>query len=58
MKMERFRDRGIDFEEKFSEISHLAVSVGSKQAVDELTEAIRENGFTVMSNPRPTGDGY
>ena len=39
-------------------ITHLAFSVGSKEKVNQLTEHIRVDGFTVVSNPRITGDGY
>ena len=37
---------------------HLAFSVGSKQAVDDLTAALKSDGFEVISGPRTTGDGY
>ncbi len=46
------------FEEKHFGISHFAISVGSKQDVDELTLSLGERGFTVASHPRKTGDGY
>ncbi|MDF0717398.1 VOC family protein [Muricauda sp. 334s03] len=39
-------------------LAHFAISVGSKQKVDALTESIRKNGFTVIGEPRTTGDGY
>jgi lactoylglutathione lyase len=38
--------------------AHIAVSVGSEQEVDALTERLREDGYTVCSSPRRTGDGY
>lgn len=38
--------------------SHIALSVGSKESVDAITDRLRENGFLVKSNPRTTGDGY
>ena len=38
--------------------AHIAFSVGSKGQVDELTERLRAAGFTVVSGPRTTGDGY
>ncbi len=44
--------------EKFSGISHFAISVGTKEKVDELTERIREMKLPVVSEPRKTGDGY
>ena len=43
---------------EFLGIAHLAFSVGSKGKVDTLTEALRADGFRVMSGPRTTGDGY
>lgn len=38
--------------------AHIAFSVGSKKAVDELTERLRRSGFEIISGPRTTGDGY
>lgn len=37
---------------------HIAFSVGSKAAVDELTAKLKSDGFEVVSGPRTTGDGY
>lgn len=37
---------------------HLSFSVGSKEAVDELTQRLRSDGYAVLSGPRTTGDGY
>ena len=37
---------------------HIAFSLGSKEAVDELTEKMRKDGYSVISGPRTTGDGY
>ncbi|MDR2975831.1 MAG: VOC family protein [Streptococcaceae bacterium] len=38
--------------------AHLAVSLGSKKAVDQLTQRLQSDGYTVKSAPRTTGDGY
>lgn len=38
--------------------THLAISVGSKEAVDELTERLRRGSFKIAGEPRVTGDGY
>ncbi|MFT3877295.1 MAG: VOC family protein [Propioniciclava sp.] len=38
--------------------NHLALSVGSTTAVDELTARLRHDGFEILSGPRTTGDGY
>jgi lactoylglutathione lyase len=37
---------------------HLAIGVGSKEAVDSLTERLRNDGYVVVREPRTTGDGY
>lgn len=37
---------------------HIAFSLGSKSAVDELTERLKADGYEVISDPRTTGDGY
>jgi lactoylglutathione lyase len=39
-------------------IAHFAISVGSKEAVNELTEKLRADHYTIESEPRTTGDGY
>lgn len=37
---------------------HMAMNVGSKQKVDELTARLKADGYEVVSGPRTTGDGY
>ena len=37
---------------------HVAFSLGSETAVDELTERIEQAGYEVVEGPRRTGDGY
>ncbi len=39
-------------------LAHLAISVGGKEAVDALTERLRKDGYTILSEPRTSGDGY
>lgn len=39
-------------------LNHLAISVGSKENVDELTNFLREKGIQIIEEPRTTGDGY
>jgi lactoylglutathione lyase len=39
-------------------LTHLAISLGSEDAVNELTERLRSDGVTVLDGPRRTGDGY
>lgn len=38
--------------------SHVALSVGSKEAVLETTRRITQAGYPLYSAPRSTGDGY
>lgn len=38
--------------------AHMAFRIGSKEAVDALTEQLRADGYAVISGPRTTGDGY
>lgn len=39
-------------------IAHLAMSVGSVEEVNKLTEKLRSHGFPILGEPRTTGDGY
>lgn len=39
-------------------IIHFAISTGSKKKVDDLTEELRRDGFSIVGEPRTTGDGY
>jgi lactoylglutathione lyase len=39
-------------------LTHFAVSLGSEQQVNELTERLRGDGHAVVDGPRRTGDGY
>lgn len=38
--------------------THIAVSVGSRKAVDALTARLNAGGYPTLSGPRVTGDGY
>ena len=39
-------------------VAHFAISVGGKEAVNQLTERLRADNYTIESEPRTTGDGY
>ncbi len=39
-------------------LAHIAFSLGSKDAVDRLTQCLKQDGYRVVSGPRTTGDGY
>ena len=38
--------------------THLAFSLGGREAVDALTARLAADGYEVKSGPRVTGDGY
>ena len=39
-------------------LTHIAISVGNKEKVDQLTDLIRNKGYKIIGEPRTTGDGY
>ena len=39
-------------------LTHIAISLGSEQLVDELTQRLKNDGFPILDGPRRTGDGY
>ena len=51
--VEVMTDKGVEIG-----LAHLAISVGSKEKVDQLTTRLRANGFSIVGEPRTTGDGY
>lgn len=38
--------------------AHFTISLGSKDAVNALTERLRTDGYTIEGEPRTSGDGY
>jgi lactoylglutathione lyase len=43
---------------QFTGLIHFAISVGTEESVDSLTNRLRKDGYEVVSGPRRTGDGY
>ena len=39
-------------------LSHFAIALGSKQKVDDLTHNLRIKGYSILGEPRTTGDVY
>lgn len=37
---------------------HIALNVGDKKAVDDLTAKLQDDGIFIVAPPRKTGDGY
>lgn len=44
--------------DQFTGLIHFAISLGSKENVDGITEQFRKDGFEIVNGPRYTGDGY
>ena len=60
-RIELMNNPGVADPEKAGERTgyiHIAFSLGSKEAVDELTARLEGDGYEVVSGPRTTGDGY
>ncbi|HIZ32721.1 MAG TPA: VOC family protein [Candidatus Bacteroides merdigallinarum] len=38
-------------------LAHFAIAVGSQETVNVLTERLRADGYTILGEPRMTGDG-
>lgn len=58
MQMPHIPDSTNDIYAQFTGLIHFAISVGSKEMVDNLTEKLRNDGFEIIGEPRTTGDGY
>ncbi len=39
-------------------LTHISISVGGKEKVNEMTEQFRSDGYRIVGEPRTTGDGY
>ena len=47
-----------DIYDQFTGFVHMVISLGSEQAVNELTHRFVEDGYERLDGPRRTGDGY
>ncbi|MEK4871349.1 VOC family protein [Niallia sp. FSL W8-1348] len=59
-RIELMRKSGIDKPDVNGRVglAHIAFSVGSKEAVNQLTERLQKDGYLLVNGPRITGDGY
>ncbi|MFK8057348.1 MAG: VOC family protein [Saprospiraceae bacterium] len=39
-------------------ITHFAIQLDSKEAVNQLTDTLQKEGYRIVGAPRTTGDGY
>ena len=58
MKMPDIPASENDVYKQFTGLIHFAISTGSKEQVDTLTEQLRADGYEIVGEPRTTGDGY
>jgi lactoylglutathione lyase len=58
MQMPNIPENENDAYQQYRGIIHFAISVGSKEKVDALTEHLRKDGYEIVGEPRTTGDGY
>jgi lactoylglutathione lyase len=56
MSADDLRPGGAD--ERVAGYAHIALSVGSREAVDSLVAALESHGVAIAGRPRTTGDGY
>jgi lactoylglutathione lyase len=47
-----------DIDQQFTGYVHLAFSIGSRAAVEALTDRLRADSYRILDGPRTTGDGY
>jgi lactoylglutathione lyase len=58
MQMPGIPDNMNDVMEQFMGLIHFAVSVGSQEKVNTITDQFRKDGIRIVDEPRKTGDGY
>ena len=58
MRKPEIIDAKTEVDKQYLGFVHIAFSVGSKEAVDELTTKLAKRGCQIISAPRTTGDGY
>lgn len=47
-----------EHDRRYLGLAHFAIGLGSEKKVREMTERFRADGFSVIGEPRTTGDGY
>lgn len=58
MQMPSIPENLNNMHKQYQGLIHFALSVGDKAGVISLTEVLRKDGYSVISEPRTTGDGY
>lgn len=58
MKMPTIPDSKDDPYKQFKGFIHLAISMGTKDDVNSITDKLKKDGFEIIEEPKETGDGY
>lgn len=58
MKMKSIPENRNDIMRQYLGLVHFAISTGNREQVIALTNKIKNDGYTILSEPRETGDGY
>ncbi len=58
MQMTGVPESANDIYKQFTGLIHFAVSVGSEEKVNTLTQELVKDGYELIDGPRWTGDGY
>jgi lactoylglutathione lyase len=58
MHSPKIKDHNKDYEKQSLGIIHLAISVGGRKQVDDLSIKLQSDGYMLVGKPRVTGDGY
>lgn len=59
-RLEIMRKVGINQQNRGDQIgwAHIAISLGSRDVVNQMTARLNRGGYPTISGPRVTGDGY
>lgn len=58
MQMPTIPESKDDLYDQFTGLIHIAIALGSEQAVNEMTDQLVRDGYEKLDGPRHTGDGY
>ncbi len=58
MQMQSIPQNINDPHKQYTGLLHFALQLESREAVDELTKRLEDDGYEVAGYPRVTGDGY
>lgn len=59
-RLEIMRKSGIDKSKTTEQLgwAHIAISLGDKDLVNQMTAKLKNDGYLLVNGPRVTGDGY